>query len=739
MTRRSYIATFRAAPPWKLHLDRRAFTRTTHQTLPWLAQDWLHCAPVGSGQENTCSTAGSAPTSLSDKIFESGPVQPGGATPSSGPVQPGKSHGHQTPATKAKWLPILAAGCAYLALGFLATWQAWSQGVSHTGTGTAFDPVLFYWSLGYFAHFLGEPSRWFTTTVLARPGGVNLLDNTSIPLLGALFAPITLLWGPVASANVLTVLEIASAGFTVFLLARTWTGNALAGFCAGIIEIVAGNFGASAAFGHLMTLAFFVPPLLLLMSYKTLGQQRGNPWILGTLFGFLLAIQFFISTEIFADEVLLTGISLVACLALFWRQSLIVAKRAAKFLLAAMASSLVILAWPIWEALEGPWHVTGPAHPKLVGVGIRLPLVVMPNFTKDDVFCLLDGLHHCSPSMSPGGLGIPLIAAGLVSMVITWHKPIARFASVMTLMSFLLAMGSHPILHSHGKALAQVPLPFVVLARLPVLENLGPARLMKFVVLFLATVIAFGIDELAHWKSKGNASPNSARPYRRLADSMAPWKSKGKASPNRWLGLGAAAISLAVLLPIAPRWPYRQTSVSCPRFFTTKDVDIIAPGSVAVTYPFPSDAALALPWSQAMLWQACSNFRFSLVGGYVLEPGDSRRGILRITSTKGGPTFFPESHTLLARTLVPPGLPGAPSSTKLPPSLEQVLNKGPKSTQILNRIAKELRKWRVDVVLINPKFPRSRSISKLFSTLLREPPTVRGGIEYWIGIRKVLG
>jgi len=634
---------------------------------------------------------------------------------SSGVVRRNKNRGTRAPGPKASWRPVAAAGCAYLALGFLATWHAWSRGVTHTGVGTAFDPVLFYWSLGYFAHFLGDPSRWFTTTVLARPRGVNLLDNTTVPLLGALSAPITLIWGPVASANILTVLEIASAGFTAFLLARNWTGNALAGFCAGVIEIVAGNFGASAAFGHLMTLAFFVPPLLLLVANKALREKRGNPWILGVSFGLLLVIQFFISTEIFADDILLTGISLVVCLGLFWHQSLQAIKGAAKFFLAAMATSLVILAWPLWEALEGTWHVTGPAHPKLVGFGVRLRLVAFPSIAQSPqtrLFCLMDGVKHCGSVLPPGALGIPLIAAGLASMVITWHKPLARFASVMTLATFVLAMGSYPILHAHGKAHAPIPLPFIVLAHLPVLENLGPARLMKFVALFLAVVIAFAIDEVAHWKGRVNAFP------------------------NRLLSIGTALLSLAALVPIVPRWPYQQTTVACPKFFTTGGVDILAPGSVAVTYPFPSDTAFALPWNQAMLWQACSSFRFSLVGGYALEPLDASH---RSTRAMGDPTFFPERHSLLARTLVPPALPGTPGAGKLSPELAQVLRKGPKSTQILRGLARELERWKVNVVLINPRFPRALDVIKMFTILLGEPPARSGGIAYWIGVQKVLG
>lgn len=636
------------------------------------------------------------------------------------------------PGTKTKWLPILAAGCAYLALGFLASWQAWSQGVSHTGAGSAFDPVLFYWSLGYFAHFLGEPSHWFTTTVLARPGGVNLLDNTSVPLLGVLTAPITLIWGPVASANVLTVTAIGSSGFTTFLLARQWTKNTLAGFCAGIIEIVAGNFGSSAAFGHLMTLAFFVPPLLLLVAKRALEnksskEQPSKTWTQGCLFGVLLVIQFFISTEIFADEVLLTALAIVVCLALFWRQSSRVAKKAAKFFLTAIVTSLVLLAWPIWEAVEGPFHVTGPAHPKLVGFGVRLPLVVLPTSTKEHFFCLMDGLHHCTATLPPGGLGIPLIAAGLTAMVITWHRPLARFASTMTLVSFLLAMGSHPVFHAHGKAHAPIPLPFALLAHLPLLENLGPTRLMKFVALFLAIVIGFAIDELATWNHEPCDEP------------LANERSRTRALPKSWLSLGAVAVSLAALVPILPNFPYQQTTIRCPKFFTTEDVDAIAPGSVAVTYPFPSDTALGLPWSQAMLWQACSGFRFSLVGGYVLEPHDTVGESHAAAGKKAAPTFFPESRSLLARTIVPPGLPGSSSATQLPSTLAEVLNGGPDKAHILAELARELRKWKVDVVLISPKFPRSQDVTRLFTILLGEPPTKRGGIRYWIGVRKVLG
>ena len=58
---------------------------------------------------------------------------------------------------------------------------------------------------------------------MSHPGGVNLLDNTSVLALGIPLAPVTWVVGPVASMNVALTLAPALSALAMFLL--LWSIN----------------------------------------------------------------------------------------------------------------------------------------------------------------------------------------------------------------------------------------------------------------------------------------------------------------------------------------------------------------------------------------------------------------------------------------------------------------------------------------------------------------------------------
>jgi hypothetical protein len=56
--------------------------------------------------------------------------------------------------------------------------------------------------------------------VICAPEGFNLAWSTSMPLLAALCAPVTLRWGPVMPMNLLALLTPALAALFAFMLIR---------------------------------------------------------------------------------------------------------------------------------------------------------------------------------------------------------------------------------------------------------------------------------------------------------------------------------------------------------------------------------------------------------------------------------------------------------------------------------------------------------------------------------------
>ena len=78
---------------------------------------------------------------------------------------------------------------------------------SYVGQGP--DPSLFMWSLVWWPHAIAHRLNPFLTHAIFAPGGFNLAWATSIPLASLLASPLTTAFGPVASFNVLTLLNPA--------------------------------------------------------------------------------------------------------------------------------------------------------------------------------------------------------------------------------------------------------------------------------------------------------------------------------------------------------------------------------------------------------------------------------------------------------------------------------------------------------------------------------------------------
>jgi hypothetical protein len=160
---------------------------------------------------------------------------------------------------------------------------------------------------------------------------------------------------------------------------------------------------------------------------------------------------------------------------------------------------------------------------------------------------------------------------------------------LLAVIAFVISLGSPfrlglPSLAGFASA---VPLPARLLGALPLLNDAYPIRYTLYVALFAGVVVAVTLDAL---------------------------RTRGRA-------LLAGLIAVAALVFLLPAWPYPdQGRVAVPSYFTTSAVNAIPAGSVTVLYPWPDDT-----FDQSQLWQAESNFRFSITGGYFLVPvGPSR-------------------------------------------------------------------------------------------------------------------
>jgi hypothetical protein len=181
-----------------------------------------------------------------------------------------------------------------------------------------------------------------------------------------------------------------------------------------------------------------------------------------------------------------------------------------------------------------------------------------------------------------------------------------RFAGLLAGIVAVLSLG--PRLHVAGHTLEAVRLPWVLPQRLPVVENILPARLALFLFLLLGLLLAVFVDRA------------------------------------RLSRAALLAVLAAVFVPLIPNLPYPSTASASPSFFES-GARQLPPGSVVLVAPF---AGVSGGTTRPMLWQAKADLRFRMPEGYVINPtarfDPSSRGsalVRRMAQIQGGGSLQP--------------------------------------------------------------------------------------------------
>ncbi len=168
-------------------------------------------------------------------------------------------------------------------------------------------------------------------------------------------------------------------------------------------------------------------------------------------------------------------------------------------------------------------------------------------------------------------------------------------------------------LHVHGKSVAW--LPWDLVAKLPLFDNVLPMRLSMFVSLVAAVAVA-------SW----------------AASNIAP----------RVLRVALPLLAVAAIVPSMWNTAWRQTPPEPPFFADGLYRSCLAPNENVLLLPLPH-------WTHAMIWQAQSDFAFRMAAGYISQqlpagiperkyihhlaasnkPGSSPRPLLRYAKEMG--------------------------------------------------------------------------------------------------------
>jgi len=593
------------------------------------------------------------------------------------------------------------ATVVYLAGAIFMWWHVWAGGhPASTMLCNCGDPSSFAWFMEWPAYAISHGQSLFLAHSDQVPAGLNLLDNTSVLALGVALAPVTWLFGPVAALNVALTLAPALSGISAYGCLRQGLGLwRPAAFAAGLAFGFSPFMQRNEAIAHLQVSFLALVPLIFLCCYELTVTQGGKWWRWGLLLGVLVAVQFFIGSEVLTMTAITVAGSVLLALAAaaIFRRATLRARLpfAARGLGLAGLVGAALLAYPVWFAMNGPDHITGSDWARVTVNGLeRIVLPLSPSHAY--VLHLPDSGYLGPAGLTNGYLGVAAILI-VVAAALLVRRPLTWLCAVILIIATWASLGSYSSLASFGGLFSWLPSLWNIVQNVPVLNQATPQNLSAIMVWAVVVSAALLLDWI--WAQRSSAVLREL-PVRLPGTALAAG--------------GAAAVGVALVVPWLTAWqmPFKVESVATPapveRILAT-----LPPKAVVLFYPFPSSKL-----DQALIWQATDELRFRVVGG---------RGI---TAGAGGAAV----HGLEANT--PPGLLSA-LSTSYQPYGHLNLPKLPTPPEIASMRA-AMRSWGVTNIIMSgggraPDFSR-----QWLTTVLGAPPHLQDGRWVWTNVQALL-
>jgi len=571
-------------------------------------------------------------------------------------------------------------------------WHAWDGHLGTTLACSCGDSGQEVWFVAWPAYALAHGSNPLFSHALYAPDGVNLLVNTSAPLVGIVLAPVTWLAGPIVSTNLALTLSPALSAWGAWVACRrltapgswtpaAWIGGLLFGYSPFVVD--------NAASGHVMMALLVVPPLMVVVVYELLATTRGSPWRWGAALGVLVFLQSLISLEVLTMTVVVLVAILVLAAALSPRAALAGLRRSVTGLGTAAITGAALTSYPAWFVLDGPRHIAGSPWPGIAIQGNRLFDLWDPGTyaaPADSLMKLAGYEGLAGPPVVYLGFGVLVLAA--LALVVARRRRLAWVLGGGALVAFVLSLGLELWTSGTG-AVPRLWMPWQALDNLPLLDRVAPQRFTALTDLFVAVLLAVGLDTARRRLAKSAQRPPPS-PRRRLG----------------WNSLATGVVALAGIGALVPLWttyqlPLATSPISVPRWFATT-ASHVPSGSVVLSYPYPFPSAGT---SGPMVWQSVDGMRFSLAGGYAKAPTGS-----------GGPlSVTPTPADALLAALSAPAAGALPEGTPLQ----------------LNEVRRAIDRWGVRYVVVTDRGRAPGYAAALFTAALARAPARRADAWVW--------
>ena len=459
---------------------------------------------VGSGPAPELDRETTLDASGYDQIARGGAAAPEQTQPPAGPAGPA---GRPGPGGRPRH-PVLvhvAVLAGYLAAGVAASWPrlTYLTGGKLPATRDGGSYVWGFWWVAHQLTHLGDP--WFTRAI-AAPVGTQLGLHALVPLPAVLFAPVTVVFGPSASANVLSVALPGLLCYATYRVARLWLPSQAGPIAAGAF------FGLSSllvwrSWYHLNLAAgaLFIPVAL----EAAVRLTRRPGWRQAVILGVVLGAAVLTDQEIAVLVIIVAVLALLTWL--LWPPLSLAKLRAAG--LAAVVT--VVVASPQLVAIlqqvksGGGTFPPGALAKAYLKYSARLPDMVAPS--PQIRHFGLGGLGFIYTGPTKDGIpsfGLALTILALLGVLAAWRRRSTWLLVLLWLGCAALALG--PALRVGGHIYAPVPevlggrnlsqlMPFTWFAKLPGLSGFRePDRMMMLGILPAALLAGALVDWLRY-------------------------------------------------------------------------------------------------------------------------------------------------------------------------------------------------------------------------------------------------
>jgi hypothetical protein len=383
-------------------------------------------------------------------------------------------------------------------------------------------------------------------------------------------APITYLWGPIVSYNVVAIASPALTAWSCYWLCRYITKARWASILAGTTYGF-GTYEITKLFGDMHMFLIFFPPLAALCILRLIDGSKPK-WAMTAALTVVLLAQMFTSPEVLFTMTVLAAVSILLAIALGSRELRLRIRAILPLVVLAYLITAVLSSWYIVALLQAPAYSTnlGPVDfpTSLLAFVIPSPITWVGGST----FLHLTNRFAGNTVERVAYLGLPLIMI-IGHFGYTQRKQrLTWFLSALLLVTVLWVL-ANPL---YILGTATIWMPFALVQHLPGFDEAWPDRIGAYIELLAAIILALWL----------------ATPTKRVV--------------VRW---ACALLAMVCVLPnLVHPSKFNSSTWTNPVFFKT---------NLYKRYIRPGEIVLPIEWgwqSESTVWQAEDHMYYRIAG-----------------------------------------------------------------------------------------------------------------------------